>query len=688
MRREIKNDQRVINELVISTTPADVIPVAEGRCRVVVEGITPVLDGGRYALKRVAGEELVVEADVFTDGHDAVTCALLFRHEDEDAWAELPMTALGNDRWQGRFIPSMLGRYFYSVRGWVDRFRSWARDLTKRIEAGQDVTTDLLIGAAYVDEAAEAAKQAFPDDARQLVTYASALRLGGTIPAQLALAPELARLMERHLPHRHATTFQPDLPLTVDLPRARFSAWYELFPRSTATAPGKHGTLRDVIERLPYIASMGFDVLYLPPIHPIGRSFRKGKNNNVVAQPNEPGSPWAIGATEGGHKAILPELGTLEDFHHLIERAKSYGIDIAMDIAFQCAPDHPYVTEHPAWFRHRPDGTIQYAENPPKKYQDIYPFDFESSDWQGLWAELKSVFTYWIEQGVHIFRVDNPHTKAFPFWEWAIAAIKRAYPEVMFLSEAFTRPKVMHRLAKIGFTQSYTYFAWRTAKWELTQYLTELTQGEVSDYFRPNFWPNTPDILTEQLQSGERSTYMARLALAATLAANYGIYGPTFELMDHTPLTPGKEEYLNSEKYEVRYWNLDQPYSLREFIARINKIRRDNPALHSNQRIQFQHIANDHLIAYTKSTPDLENVILTVVNLDSHYRQAGWIELPLEALGIDPHQPYQVHDLISDVRYTWNGPYNYVELDPMICPVHIFRIRRRMRSEQDFEYYS
>ena len=432
---------------------------------------------------------------------------------------------------------------------------------------------------------------------------------------------------------------------------------------------------------------MGFDVLYLPPIHPIGRQFRKGRNNAVSARDDDAGSPWGIGSEEGGHKAIHPQLGTLDDFKHLLHKAREYGIEIALDVAFQCSPDHPYAKEHAEWFRKRPDGTIQYAENPPKKYQDIYPIDFESPDWEKLWDELLSVFLFWAKQGVRIFRVDNPHTKPFGFWEWLLGEVKKEYPDVLFLAEAFTRPKVMYRLAKLGFTQSYTYFAWRNTKAELTQYLTELTKPPVSDFFRPNFWPNTPDILTEHLQHGGRPAFMGRLVLAATLTASYGIYGPAFELAVNRPRETGSEEYFDSEKYEVKHWDLENPESLHDFIARVNGIRRANPALHSNDRLLFHPISNDQMICYSKTTPDLTNVMAAIVNLDPYHTQSGWVELPLDQLGLGGDQPYQLHDLLSDARYLWHGERNYVELNPQVVPAHVFRLRRRVRSERDFEYY-
>ena len=473
----------------------------------------------------------------------------------------------------------------------------------------------------------------------------------------------------------------------ADRKRAGFSSWYELFPRSAAPIPETHGSFRDVEARLPYVADMGFDVLYFPPIQPIGRVNRKGANNALRAGPRDVGSPWAIGSAEGGHKEVLPELGTLEDFKRLVDRARSFGIEIALDLAFQCAPDHPYVSAHPQWFKHRPDGSVQYAENPPKKYQDIYPFDFESDDWRALWEELKSVVEFWIAQGVMIFRVDNPHTKPFVFWEWLITEVKRVNPEVIFLAEAFTRPKVMHRLAKLGFTQSYTYFTWRNTKRELTEYFTELALGAGREYFRPNVWPNTPDILHEALQSGLRPVFAARLVLAATLSANYGIYGPAYELMESTPREPGSEEYRDSEKYQLRHWSLERPDSLSSLIVRVNRIRRDNRALQIDGTLRFCAIDNEQMIAYVKSDEASGNIILTVVNLDPYNVQSGWVDLDLGAAQIESDRPYQVHDLLSDQRYQWRGRRNYVMLDPRRMPAHVFRLRRHLRSERDFDYF-
>lgn len=656
----------------------------EGRNRVIIEGVTPEIDGGRFPIKRIIGDETLVEADLLADGHDALSCALLYRKDKDPDWTEVLMEPLGNDRWRASFTVQELGLYCYTVRGWIDHFKTWSRDLQKRVQAGQDVSVELLIGAEMVEEAS---KLATALDRDWLTTYAKTIKTGGAEGARQALSPELARLMLQYGSRASATTYDKELVISVDRELARFGSWYELFPRSCSPVAGQHGTFKDVEKRLTSISAMGFDILYMPPIHPIGKSFRKGRNNTTVVGPDDPGSPWAIGSSEGGHKSIHPELGTLEDFHHLVGAAAKAGIEIALDIAFQCSPDHPYVTEHPQWFRQRPDGTIQYAENPPKKYQDIYPFDFETEQWRDLWMELKSVFEYWIEQGIRIFRVDNPHTKPFPFWEWVITEIKRDYPETIFLAEAFTRPKALYGLAKRGFTQSYNYFPWRNTKWELTQYLTELTQTEVKEYTGPNLWPNTPDILTEFLQFGGRPAFISRFVLAATLGTSYGIYGPAFELCDNRPIAPGREEYLDSEKYEIKRWDIDRPDSLKGLISKINQIRHENPAFRSNANLHFHDVDNEQIIAYSRVNEDLSNRVLVVVNLDPHYKQSGFITLPLEEFGIDPYQPYQAHDLLTDARYLWHGARNYVELDPNTIPAHIFVIRKKVRTEHDFDYY-
>jgi starch synthase (maltosyl-transferring) len=659
---------------------------ADGRKRVVIEAVTPEIDGGRFAAKRVLGERLRVEADIVADGHEVLTCVILYRREGARDWQEVPMEPLVNDRWWGEFTLAELGRYVYAIQAWIDHFRTWQQFLRKKTDVGQTVAVELLMGADLIESARTRARGAA---ARQLQAWAEKLRQGGEEAPRVAaaLSPELTELMQRYPDRRLASLYDKNLQVVVDPVKARFSTWYEMFPRSCSLVPGLHGTFKDCEARLPYVAAMGFDVLYLPPIHPIGRINRKGKNNAPVAGPEDPGSPWAIGAAEGGHKAIHPQLGSLEDFRRFVGQARDHGLEVALDFAIQGAPDHPYVKEHPSWFRWRPDNTVQYAENPPKKYEDIFPLEFETDDWRNLWEELKSIMLFWIDQGIRIFRVDNPHTKPFLFWEWLIAEIKTGYPDVIFLAEAFTRPKVMYRLAKLGFSQAYTYFAWRNTKWELTQYFTELTASEVREYFRPNLWPNTPDILTEYLQFGGRSAFMIRLVLAATLGGNYGIYGPAFELCEDRAKEPGSEEYLDSEKYELKAWNLNRPDSLTEFIGRVNRIRRENPALQGDWNLRFHPIDNDQMICYSKYTEELANIILVVVNLNPHHTLGGWLTLPLEEWGLDPHQPYQVHDLLSETRFLWHGPRNYVELNPQVVPAYIFRIRRRVRTERDFDYY-
>ena len=915
---------------------------AQGRRRIVIEKVTPELDGGRYPIKRVVGESVTVEADVLADGHDVLSGLLLYRREGESRWNEVPLGYPDNDRWRASFVVSKPGRYRYTVTAWVDSFQSWYRDLGKRLDAGQDVSIDLLIGATLIKEASarargEAAKrlaasadalhsetkqvsekvelirdrslhtlmadhpdrkwgttyekellvtvdrerarfsawyemfprscsatpeqhgtfrdceawlpyiagmgfdvlyfspihpigqthrkgknnaptclpgdvgspwaigshegghkaihpqlgtladfkrllakakqhgievaldiayQCSPDhpyvkdhpewfrkrpdgtvqyaenppkkyqdiypldfenedwkglwkEMTSIVLYWSkqgvrifrvdnphtkpfrfwehliarargeaAKRLAASADAlhsetkQVSEKVELIRdrslhtLMADHPDRKWGTTYEKELLVTVDRERARFSAWYEMFPRSCSATPEQHGTFRDCEAWLPYIAGMGFDVLYFSPIHPIGQTHRKGKNNAPTCLPGDVGSPWAIGSHEGGHKAIHPQLGTLADFKRLLAKAKQHGIEVALDIAYQCSPDHPYVKDHPEWFRKRPDGTVQYAENPPKKYQDIYPLDFENEDWKGLWKEMTSIVLYWSKQGVRIFRVDNPHTKPFRFWEHLIVEVKHRYPDVIFLSEAFTRPKVMYNLAKLGFTQSYTYFTWRHTKGDFTQYLTELTQTEIREYFRPNFWPNTPDILIEHLQTGGRPAFAARLIMAATMCSNYGIYGPAFELGEHRPFAPGSEEYLNSEKYELKQWDIERPDSLKDLITAVNRIRRENPALQTNAGLHFHSVDNEQLLCYTKQTEDLSNIIFVVVNLDRHSRQAGAVDLNLAPLGLSNDQPYHLQDLLTGASYRWRGARNYVEVEAEPVPAQIFQVRR------------
>jgi starch synthase (maltosyl-transferring) len=678
----------VVTGMGAATDMGAALGTRDGRVRAVIDAVLPVVDAGRFPVKRIAGEAVEVQAHCFTDGHDKLRVVLRWQSVDADYEYEVEMKPRANDVWLADFTPPRAGRYRYTVIAWVDHFESWRRALERRDDKA-DIRMALKVGGALIDEAVIRAKGS---DAAILAEWSAQLRAAvadanSDAAAQKALALDAARaaIVTRYADRGLAASLS--LELVADRERAGFSSWYEMFPRSAGVEPGHHGTFRDVEARLPYLADMGFDVLYFPPIHPIGRINRKGTNNALVAKAGDVGSPWAIGAAEGGHKDILPQLGSLEDFHHLLARAQALGIEIALDIAFQCAPDHPYVKAHPQWFKHRPDGSVQYAENPPKKYQDIYPFDFETEDWRALWDELKSIVDFWIAQGVKIFRVDNPHTKTFGFWEWMINAIKRDHPDVIFLAEAFTRPKLMHRLAKLGFSQSYTYFTWRNSKQELTDYFTDLALGPGRQYYRPNVWPNTPDILHEVLQSGLRPVFAARLVLAATLAANYGIYGPTYELLESAPREPGSEEYRDSEKYQLRHWSVEKTDSLWSLVARMNRIRRDNIALQSDAGLHFCPIDNDQLIAYLKIDAASGNVILTVVNLDPHHTQSGWVDLDVNALKLDAEQPYQVHDLLSEQRYIWRGRYNYIMLDPQRAPAHVFRLRRRVRSEQDFDYY-
>ena len=667
----------------------------EGRRRVMIEEVQPQVNCGRFPAKRTLGDDVIVTAAIFSDGHDHVAARLLYRHGSERQWKATRFTALPNDLWTARFPVDTLGAWFFTVEGWVDHFDTWVVDLGKRLDAQpdpqqptqqvepQDIPLQLRIGAGLLEETAGRAEGA---DAQRLQAAAADLRRLAdeqhphyTEP----IADELVELAAKYPDLSHAAHYDAELPVWVDRERARFSAWYELFPRSTSPTPGAHGTLRDVIPRLPEIAAMGFDVVYLPPIHPIGVQFRKGKNNNVKAEPRDVGSPWAIGAAEGGHTAIHPQLGKLEDFDALVEATKIHGMELALDIAFQCAPDHPWVTEHPDWFKMRPDGTIQYAENPPKKYQDIYPLNFESKDWRGLWDALYGVFKFWIDRGVCIFRVDNPHTKALPFWEWCIAEILRETPEVIFLAEAFTRPHVMYSLAKGGYTQGYTYFTWRQTKKDLEEYFEEICNPPISDFFRPNVWPNTPDILHEQLQVNDpavrRSVFMQRAILAATLSANWGIYGPAYELCEGRAAQPaagkkGSEEYLDSEKYQIREWERTDPISIAPLITHLNQIRHENPALQRNERLHFHTAENDQIMCYSKASEDGTNVILVALNLDSLNEQTAWIQLALDKLGVPWNESFEVEDLLTGARHTWKE-WSYVALSPT-RPAHIFKVLR------------
>jgi starch synthase (maltosyl-transferring) len=658
-----------------SNPPAPLAP-ARPHHRVCIEAVEPEIDCGRFPIKRTVGEEVRVTADIFADGHDHLAAALLYRAANSPTWNETEMRLVVNDRWEGRFKVESLGRYQYTIVAWVDEFETWRADLQKRVAAFQEISVDALIGAAIVQSAADRAKGA---DSASLTLAATKLKRVAKSDRDAVVATAgnaaLAALVNGYRERSTDTQYEKELQVVVDRERARFSSWYEMFPRSCTTDPKHHGTFRDCINRLGYIAGMGFDVLYLPPIHPIGRVERKGKNNSTTPLPEDPGSPWAIGSKEGGHKAIHPQLGSLEDLKELAKKASELGIDLALDIAFQCAPDHPYVKEHREWFRERPDKTIQYAENPPKKYQDIYPFHFENEHAAELWQELKDVILYWIGQGIRIFRVDNPHTKPFAFWEWLITGVKSEYPEVIFLAEAFTRPKVMYRLAKLGFTQSYTYFAWKNSSFELTQFFTEISEPRIREFLRPNLWPNTPDILNAYLQTGGRPAFVIRLILAATLGASYGIYGPAFETCEGRAVRTGSEEYLDSEKYQIRVWDINNPNNLRDLIIHMNRIRRASVALQSNAGLEFHPLDNEQLLAYSKVSEDGGDKLLMIVNLDPHNPQAGWVNLHLEALGLGSEESFAVHDLLTDAHYVWHGSRNYVQLNPTVLPAHVFRVQ-------------
>jgi starch synthase (maltosyl-transferring) len=649
--------------------------------RVVVEDVRPRVDDGHFDAKGVVGDAISVEADAFADGHDVLRVEVSYRPAGKRGWTTESMSAIGNDRWRAAFTPTRIGRYEFSVQATIDHFASWLRDLRARITDGQDVALELRVGAEQVRRAADRAK---PAHRKKLMAFAADLDAGLAPDLDALNDGTLAGLVARYT--ESAVTTSRTYGIRIERTRARFSTWYELFPRSASGRPKTHGTFADVTARLDYLAGLGIDVLYLPPIHPIGTTARKGKNGATKAKRGDVGSPWAIGSPDGGHTAIHPQLGTLADLRSLIAAAGSRGIEIALDLAFQCSPDHPWVTEHPEWFAHRPDGSIRYAENPPKRYEDIYPIDFDTVQWRELWDALRDVVDYWISQGVTIFRVDNPHTKPFAFWEWLIPTIQADHDDVLFLAEAFTRPKVMKRLAKLGFSQSYTYFTWRTEKWELEQYLTELTATDAVDYFRPNLWPNTPDILTEQLQRGDRTTFVVRALLAGTLAASYGIYGPVYELGERAPRFEGSEEYLDGEKYEIRRFDLTDTASVAPFLRRLNEIRRQQIALQDNRTLKFHSVDNEALMAYSKTSAGIapeadlaagdlaEAPVLVVVNLDTVHKQSGWIDLDLEAIGVDVTEPYVVHDLLSDDRYEWKGHRNFVILDPKTTPAHIFRI--------------
>ncbi len=642
------------------------------RRTVVIENVAPAVDGGRYPIKREVGGRVEVSADVFKEGHEVLVVFLKHRRADEPTWRETPMGFVDNDRWAGVFTVEANARHLYTIEALPDPFRSWLADLAKRVAAGQDVASELREGAALVRSAAG---RATGDVATALRAWVGRLDKAPGQAEAVAAAGDatLATLMDRHLDRTDATWAEREYEVIVDRERARFASWYEFFPRSGVA--GRHATFRDAEAQLERAAAMGFDVVYLPPIHPIGRAHRKGANNALTAQPGEHGSPWAIGGAEGGHDAVHPDLGTLADFDRFVSRARSLNLEVALDFAIQCSPDHPWVREHPEWFFHRPDGTIKYAENPPKKYQDVYPVNFYGDDPRALWQEMKRIVEFWIGHGVTTFRVDNPHTKPVRFWEWLIREVQDAHPETVFLAEAFTRPTMMRALAKAGFTQSYTYFTWRTGKQELQDYLTEITTPPMAEYFRGNLWPNTPDILHETLQRGGRPAFKLRLMLAATLSSLYGIYSG-YELCEHEPFAPGSEEYLNSEKYEPKVRDWSAPGNLVGLITRVNRIRREHRALQLYRNLTFHAADDPHVLWYSKVTPARDDVVFVAANLDVFGTHAAMVDVPIDELGIAPDQPYRMHELLSDVAYEWRGPRGFVELDPMRDPAQIFVLRR------------
>ena len=660
-------------------------PSEKVRCPIVIEHVRPSVDGGRYPVKREVGDHLEVSADILKEGHDRLAASIRYRAAGEPDWREAPLEPLDNDRWSGVVPLTANTRYRYTIEAWTDAFGSWRQEMERRMAAGQvELGSELAEGAEQVRRARERARGA---DAALLAAALDRLAGAEGEAARLdaLLDAGLARTMARAQERPDLTRLDQELEVIVDRPRARFASWYELFPRSQGTTPGKHGTFVDVIDRLPDVARMGFDVVYLPPIHPIGHTARKGPDNALAAGPGDPGSPWAIGSPAGGHTAVHPGLGTLDDFQRLVAAAESHGLEIALDLAVQCSPDHPWVREHPEWFNHRPDGTIKYAENPPKRYQDIYPLNFACAEWQSLWDALLGVVFHWAARGVRTFRVDNPHTKPFDFWAWLIRRVQERHPDVVFLSEAFTRPKVMQVLAKIGFSQSYTYFTWRTFKEELIDYFTELTRSEMAEYFRGNLFANTPDILPEILQRGGPAAFRMRAALAATLSPLWGIYSG-FELCESAAL-PGTEEYRHSEKYEIRVRDWSAPGHIKDDIARLNAIRRENPALQQARNLRFYDADSPHVLFYGRMTAERDNVVLVAVNLDPFAAHEARLAVPLADMGIGPDETYELHELTTDRRRLVRGGGHTVTLDPEAGPAHVYRVTRWRRREADFQYF-
>ncbi len=640
--------------------------------RVIVENVYPQLNGGDFFIKRVQDESITVYADVLPDGHDVIQAEILFQHETEKKPQAIRMQHQGNDVYYETFKVTQQGFYTYQVRGWVDYALNWQHGIEVKIRDGQHVASELLDGIQYLKYIKKKGNTNEKAYAKELIGFfEDEANYDKAIEA--AVSSALHALFLKY-PERILANSSRKFKVYVDRKKANFSTWYEFFPRSAAEEPGKHGTFKDCERLLAKIAKMGFDTLYFPPIHPIGEKNRKGKNNTVDAQEGDSGVPWAIGSKHGGHKSIHTELGTEEDFKQLVGKAMDFGLEVAMDIAFQAAPDHPYLTTNPEWFRKRPDGTIQYAENPPKKYQDIVNFYFENKEFKALWEELLSVVMHWADLGIKMFRVDNPHTKPYYFWHWLIGEVKRKHPDTLFLAEAFSRPKVMQQLAKQGFSQSYTYFTWRVSKWELTEYLTELTQTDMKEYYRPNFWPNTPDINPYHLQGGNEAMHLIRYALAATLSGNLGIYGPVFEYMVTEPY-PNKEEYLDCEKYEIRHWDWSIENKITHVISKINGARKDHAALQQTNNLKFCYIENDNLMGFYKWDDDKTNEVLIVISLDSHHTQQGSLQLPSPDLAPSPDQPLHLQDVITENEYDWYDEWNFVELTPSL-PFHIFHIKR------------
>ncbi len=639
--------------------------------RLIIEKLNPEINNGLFSIKRVLGEKVKVLAHIYADGHDAISAQLIYKTQNQKNWNALEMTALGNDEWTAEFNIKENQDYQYCVQSWIDHFKTLLSALEKKLAANQNVSFEIEMLSRIVKERALMKGAEIGKVKKISSLIASSKKENQKI--NILTSDELSHLMVLRPAKDSFLRYPKILNVSVEREKAGFSAWYEMFPRSCGLS-GKHGTFTDCEKLLSHVSKLGFDVIYLPPIHPIGKTKRKGKNNAVVCQNEDPGSPWAIGSCEGGHKSINPELGTLEDFKSFVKAAKTVGIEIALDLAYQCSPDHPYIKEHPQWFKWRFDKTIQYAENPPKKYEDIVPINFETVDVKALWKELKSVVDFWIKAGVKIFRVDNPHTKPFAFWQWLISEVRKENPDIIFLAEAFTRPKIMYMLGKVGFTQSYTYFTWRNTKEEITEYMKTLTKTEVSEFFRPNFWPNTPDILSEIFQKHGRPAFVSRFILAATLSSNYGIYGPAYELCVNEPVPGKKEDYLDSEKYEIKAWDRNRAGNISGLISKVNKIRKENPAFHKTSNIEFIETDNEMIIAYMKRSEDKKNFIITVVNLDCFFRQSGFINIPLEKLGIEYGMTYTVKDLLTDAEYKWNSNRNYIELDPQNIGAHILKI--------------